>query len=589
MFIEWLHKYEYAIEMNFSVGIQKHVSDMKFKNSVGVQSSTSERGIKRCRSLNTFIENEDFNSSKDDIHEHVSKFICQDDKYGHAFETESGDIRSEFLEYNEDVYEFDERELLSNQKDIVGTDKEYMTSASFRGRKRNNSYGLRPRCGIKKSTFVEGEKESQSAPPKMITRGSSKQRGIGRRKRTGNSPKSKYRRNTANERERDRMKEINVAFAALRAALPPFACRRVPAMTKMKTLKLASSYIQALSDVLADSPAGDSKRLLSLQFLNEISDNGEILNEISDNREIGFDTENKYLNNNESLLVYDASKSSSNNSVDINEKTRHNSNFSALKSALSVPLKNSVNSHRENIFETNSYEKKSFDNKILTEKTHMFAKFKQKTLLNSKKDNLSNHDNTSILNLNTTGNYDCNMNIISTSSHHAINSEHFQTTTRKHLNSPRMDRNSFKYVKGGAVLSPQSCNYTHKESPHNPSSPGHNEFPASLTNATQLMNSQPDSKVCENQVVSPQSCNYTHKESPYNPSSPGHNEFTALLTNATQLMNTQPVSQVCENELLDNTFASLLSDGDSKDRLAFIMDSTNKNDDWFEHKMLLHC
>ncbi|MCL4161553.1 UNVERIFIED_CONTAM: hypothetical protein GTU68_013474 [Idotea baltica] len=75
------------------------------------------------------------------------------------------------------------------------------------------------------------------------------------------------------------MKEINEAFSTLRGILPSFTARRssTSGMTKITTLKLATSYIQALSDVLSDveAPPGSApfkalpKTSSSSPFLDE--------------------------------------------------------------------------------------------------------------------------------------------------------------------------------------------------------------------------------------------------------------------------------------------------------------------------------
>lgn len=128
----------------------------------------------------------------------------------------------------------------------------------------SRTYGLRPRTGIRRA-WVEGEAPSG--------------RGSTRRGRGRGTPKSKYRRNTANARERDRMKEINVAFANLRGALPSFTCRRITSMTKIKTLKLAASYIRALSDLLSDSPSEESKNL-ALELFQDLPDQNNLVSSI---------------------------------------------------------------------------------------------------------------------------------------------------------------------------------------------------------------------------------------------------------------------------------------------------------------------
>ncbi|NXL94619.1 HAND2 protein, partial [Alectura lathami] len=69
-------------------------------------------------------------------------------------------------------------------------------------------------------------------------------------------PRPVKRRGTANRKERRRTQSINSAFAELRECIP-----NVPADTKLskiKTLRLATSYIAYLMEVLAkDSQPGD--------------------------------------------------------------------------------------------------------------------------------------------------------------------------------------------------------------------------------------------------------------------------------------------------------------------------------------------
>lgn len=86
------------------------------------------------------------------------------------------------------------------------------------------------------------------------------------------APLSKYRRKTANARERNRMREINQAFETLRRVIPQMAANHVPSanekLTKITTLRLAMKYISTLSaaltgpsDMLIPPPLSDCSDL----------------------------------------------------------------------------------------------------------------------------------------------------------------------------------------------------------------------------------------------------------------------------------------------------------------------------------------
>ncbi|XP_042208661.1 neurogenin-2-like [Homarus americanus] len=128
-------------------------------------------------------------------------------------------------------------------------------------------YGLRPRSVVRRLQLDRGReglsqrdtKSSKSRPP----------------------PLSKYRRKTANARERHRMKEINDAFETLRRILPDFCSRRAAAaMTKITTLRLAVSYIRALSHILQDGHPGDISFFDDLHF-EDVPISGSQLTSIS--------------------------------------------------------------------------------------------------------------------------------------------------------------------------------------------------------------------------------------------------------------------------------------------------------------------
>lgn len=106
------------------------------------------------------------------------------------------------------------------------------------------SYSLRPRAAGRRS-----EKEvDQTDPwkPRCRTKKKPKQKSV---------PLSKYRRKTANARERFRMREINEAFEALRRVIPHLSssCENPnEKLTKISTLRFAMKYITALDNALQD-------------------------------------------------------------------------------------------------------------------------------------------------------------------------------------------------------------------------------------------------------------------------------------------------------------------------------------------------
>merc|ERR1711997_4338 len=72
-------------------------------------------------------------------------------------------------------------------------------------------------------------------------------------------PMSKYRRKTANLRERQRMGEINVGFEKLRAKIPTPVqpqSAKCEKMTKINILHVAINYIRALESIIDTGDAG---------------------------------------------------------------------------------------------------------------------------------------------------------------------------------------------------------------------------------------------------------------------------------------------------------------------------------------------
>lgn len=82
------------------------------------------------------------------------------------------------------------------------------------------------------------------------------------------APLSKYRRKTANARERVRMREINSAFEHLRQCVPAALCDETPnnsneKLTKITTLRMAMKYLSTLTNILNTPEANCDKKLLS--------------------------------------------------------------------------------------------------------------------------------------------------------------------------------------------------------------------------------------------------------------------------------------------------------------------------------------
>lgn len=110
---------------------------------------------------------------------------------------------------------------------------------------KNKSYTLRA-CSIQKRL----ETEHRTKLP----------RKRGPKPRPKTAPMSKYRRKTANLRERQRMGEINVAFEILREKLPsPISLKnggKCEKLTKINILHIAINYIRAMENLLETGDSG---------------------------------------------------------------------------------------------------------------------------------------------------------------------------------------------------------------------------------------------------------------------------------------------------------------------------------------------
>lgn len=145
---------------------------------------------------------------------------------------------------------------------MEGTQEQRRDTSTDPNNNRNSQpgekYGLRPRTIIKRLQQEIIRKEVPKKPPRCKSRP---------------PPLSKYRRKTANARERHRMREINNAFESLRKVLPDAmeVHASSSSMTKITTLRLAVAYIRALSHVLDEAGQED---LCSIQntLQNSIQD-----------------------------------------------------------------------------------------------------------------------------------------------------------------------------------------------------------------------------------------------------------------------------------------------------------------------------
>lgn len=124
--------------------------------------------------------------------------------------------------------------------------------------KKSEKYALRPRSAIKR------QKQEQYQPEFIPKRP--------RRIKPRSTSISKYRRKTANARERHRMQVINTAFESLRKVLPEGIelCTSSSTSTKISTLRQAVNYIRGLSDMLEDD--GDSTESKSSNGHPSVSD-----------------------------------------------------------------------------------------------------------------------------------------------------------------------------------------------------------------------------------------------------------------------------------------------------------------------------
>lgn len=124
---------------------------------------------------------------------------------------------------------------------------------------KEDKYSLRPRS-VRRVTEAFSKLAEETHKEKSTKNQKPKQKP---------APLSKYRRKTANARERNRMREINQAFETLRRVIPHFTSHMPGSnekLTKITTLRLAMKYITSLSAVLNGSSE------IQQDFTSECSD-----------------------------------------------------------------------------------------------------------------------------------------------------------------------------------------------------------------------------------------------------------------------------------------------------------------------------
>ncbi|CAH0561166.1 unnamed protein product [Brassicogethes aeneus] len=137
------------------------------------------------------------------------------------------------------------------------------TDSNNNAGKKGDKYSLRPRSMRRNKNFDDDSEEISATKVTTKARGKTKQKA---------PPLSKYRRKTANARERSRMREINQAFETLRKVVPQMQIthqQQNEKLTKITTLRLAMKYISTLSAALTSSSSSETT---SQDFFSDCSE-----------------------------------------------------------------------------------------------------------------------------------------------------------------------------------------------------------------------------------------------------------------------------------------------------------------------------
>lgn len=140
---------------------------------------------------------------------------------------------------------------MEHGEELMTADPNNNTTGCAVGAEKCEKYSLRPRATLKRGDDDE-DGDLEGWKPRAKNKKRAKQKS---------APLSKYRRKTANARERCRMREINEAFETLRRVLPHLSTPEVDAnekLTKISTLRLAMKYIATLSRMLREADVESS-------------------------------------------------------------------------------------------------------------------------------------------------------------------------------------------------------------------------------------------------------------------------------------------------------------------------------------------
>ena len=154
---------------------------------------------------------------------------------------------------DKDIVNPDQNNNLEKAKENVTTKNDSEKSENEKSvRRSSDKYTLRPRSAKFVVELDCGRRKRRSkGAPKVKHR---------------SAPLSKYRRKTANARERERMADINGGFEHLRNALPNIGENKAK-VSKITILRLAMNYISALSQILDN---GDPNETLSVNLNPEL-------------------------------------------------------------------------------------------------------------------------------------------------------------------------------------------------------------------------------------------------------------------------------------------------------------------------------